>query len=58
MTESTIGKTNVTAIVSFIGFVLITLGITYWASRRTRTSAEFFAAGGNVSAAQNGFALT
>ncbi len=57
MTESTIGKTNVTAIVSFIGFVLITLGITYWASRRTRTSAEFFAAGGNVSAAQNGFAL-
>jgi cation/acetate symporter len=31
--------------------------ITYWASRRTRTSAEFFAAGGNVSAAQNGFAL-
>ncbi len=57
MTESSLGHPNVVAIASFIGFVLITLGITYWASRRTRTSAEFFAAGGNVSAAQNGFAL-
>ena len=57
MNASSLGEPNVIAIVSFIGFVLITLGITYWAARRTRTSAEFFAAGGNVSAAQNGFAL-
>jgi cation/acetate symporter len=57
VSESTLGKPNVIAIVSFVGFVLITLGITYWAARRTRTSAEFFAAGGNVTAAQNGFAL-
>jgi cation/acetate symporter len=57
VTESTLGQPNVIAIVSFVGFVLITLAITYWAARRTRTSAEFFAAGGNVSAAQNGFAL-
>jgi cation/acetate symporter len=55
--ESSLGTPNHAAIVSFIGFVLITLGITYWAARKTRTSAEFFAAGGNVSAAQNGFAL-
>jgi cation/acetate symporter len=48
---------NVVAIVSFVVFVGITLVITYWASRRTRTSAQFFAAGGKVSAAQNGFAL-
>ncbi|HEX5064356.1 MAG TPA: sodium/solute symporter [Kofleriaceae bacterium] len=54
---TSLGEPNVIAIVSFIGFVLITLGITYWAARRTRTSAEFFAAGGSVSAAQNGFAL-
>ena len=39
---------NTTAIASFIGFAVITLAITYWAARRTRTSAEFFAAGGNV----------
>ena len=57
MKDSAVGNPNVVAIVSFIGFVLITLGITYWAARRTRTSAEFFAAGGNVSAAQNGLAL-
>jgi len=55
--KTTLGEPNAIAIVAFIGFVLITLGITYWAARRTRTSAEFFAAGGNVSAAQNGFAL-
>ena len=48
---------NTTAIASFIGFAVITLGITYWAARRTRTSSEFFAAGGKVSALQNGFAL-
>jgi len=57
VSESSLGEPNVAAIVSFIGFVLITLAVTYWAARRTRTSAEFFAAGGNVSAAQNGLAL-
>jgi cation/acetate symporter len=54
---TSIGEVNSIAIASFIGFVLITLAITYWAARKTRTSAEFFAAGGNVSAGQNGFAL-
>jgi cation/acetate symporter len=54
---TSIGEPNPTAIVSFIGFVLVTLAITYWAARRTRTTKEFFAAGGNVSAVQNGFAL-
>jgi cation/acetate symporter len=54
---TSIGESNTTAIVSFLGFVLITLAITYWAARRTRTTKEFFAAGGKVSAVQNGFAL-
>jgi len=54
---TTLGDPNAIAIIAFLGFVLITLGITYWAARKTRTSAEFFAAGGNVSAVQNGFAL-
>ena len=57
MNESSLGSPNAIAIVAFLGFVLITLGITWWAARKTRTSAEFFAAGGNVSAVQNGFAL-
>ncbi len=54
---SSLGKPNAVAIASFLGFVAITLVITMWAARRTRTSSQFFAAGGNISALQNGFAL-
>src|SRR5574340_764200 len=46
---------------SGIGFffliVLVTLAITYWAAKRTKTSKEFYAAGRSVSALQNGLAL-
>ncbi|NUQ11250.1 MAG: cation/acetate symporter ActP [Gemmatimonadaceae bacterium] len=41
----------------FFGFIAVTLGITYWAARRTRTTEEFYAAGRTISAGQNGFAL-
>ena len=41
----------------FAVILAITLGITYWAAKRTRTTSEFYAAGGNLTAAQNGFAL-
>ena len=37
---------NVTAIVIFCGFVVLTLAITYWASRRSRTASDFLTAGG------------
>ncbi len=57
LATSTIGEPNVAAIFAFLIFVSITLVITWWAARRTRTSAQFFAAGGKVSALQNGFAL-
>ena len=50
-------STSGVAIAWFLGFVSITLAITWWAARRTRTTRDFFAAGGNVSAVQNGFAL-
>jgi cation/acetate symporter len=50
-------STSAVAIAWFLGFVSITLAITWWAARRTRTTRDFFAAGGNVSAVQNGFAL-
>ena len=55
--SSSLGQPTAAAIIAFLGFVAITLAITYWAARRTRTTGEFFAAGGNVSAVQNGFAL-
>ncbi|HEY7502524.1 MAG TPA: sodium/solute symporter [Gemmatimonadales bacterium] len=41
----------------FLGFIGITLGITWWAARRTRTTEHFYAAGRSISAGQNGFAL-
>ena len=41
----------------FLVILFITLGITYWAARRTRTTSEFYAADSRLTAAQNGFAL-
>ena len=41
----------------FLTFIAATLGITYWAARRTRTTEHFYAAGRTISAGQNGFAL-
>ena len=52
-----IGEPNAVALAFFFGFIAITLGITYWAARRTRTTEEFYAAGRTISAGQNGFAL-
>ena len=48
---------NWTAITLFGVFVLLTLFITGWASRRTRSAADFYAAGGGISGAQNGIAI-
>lgn len=52
-----IGEPNTIAMVFFFLFISVTLGITYWASRRTRTTEEYYAAGRSISAGQNGFAL-
>jgi cation/acetate symporter len=41
----------------FCVLIAVTLGITWWASRRTRTATDFYAAGRRVSAWQNGVAL-
>jgi cation/acetate symporter len=51
------GKPDPVAIGFFAVFISITLGITYWAARRTRTAEHFYAAGRSVTAGQNGFAL-
>src|SRR5687767_7334121 len=55
--QTAIGEPNAIAMVFFFVFIAITLGITYWAARRTRTTEHFYAAGRTVSAGQNGFAL-
>jgi len=41
----------------FAVFVILTLGITYWAAKRTRTAKDFYAAGGGVTGFQNGLAI-
>src|SRR5262249_55208615 len=41
----------------FFVILLVTLGITYWAAMRTATTADFYAADSQLTAAQNGFAL-
>ncbi len=45
------------ALAMFLAFVLITLGITYWAARRSRGEAAYFAAGRRITAWQNGLAV-
>src|SRR5262245_36588987 len=42
----------------FVVFVLITLGITAWASRRTRNANDFYAGGRSFSGFQNGLAIS
>jgi cation/acetate symporter len=37
--------------------VAITLGITFWASRRNTSTSDFYVAGGRISAGQNGVAI-
>lgn len=48
---------NWTAIIMFLAFVAGTLGITYWAARRTKSADEFYAAGNRIGGVQNGFAI-
>jgi cation/acetate symporter len=55
--DSTLGHPTVASIGFFFLIVAVTLVITYFAAKRTKTSSEFYAAGRSVSALQNGFAL-
>jgi cation/acetate symporter len=41
----------------FIIFIGATLGITFWASKRTKTAAEFYSAGRSLTGFQNGWAI-
>jgi cation/acetate symporter len=49
--------TNWHAIIMFVVFVAFTMGITYWAARRTRSASDFYTAGGGISGFQNGLAI-
>ena len=49
--------TNWHAIAMFCLFVALTMGITYWASGRTKSTADFYTAGGGITGFQNGLAI-
>jgi cation/acetate symporter len=57
MPATQLGKLSPVAIVFFFVFIGVTLAITYWAARKTKTTSEFYAAGGDISGFQNGLAL-
>lgn len=48
---------NISAIAMFLFFVVGTLAITYWAAKRTKTTKDFYTAGGGITGFQNGMAI-
>ena len=46
-----------TPLIMFLGFIAITLGITYWAARNSSGANAFFAAGRRITGWQNGIAV-
>jgi len=46
-----------TSLLMSLAFIAVTLGITYWASRRTGTTTEFYSAGRRITGFQNGWAV-
>jgi len=57
MPATSLGAPTASAIGFFLGIVALTLAVTWWAAKRTRSTREFYAAGRSVSALQNGLAL-
>ena len=56
--QTTIGSPTASAIFFFFIIVALTLYVTYWAAKKTKSASEFYAAGRTVTAIQNGFALS
>ncbi|RPF46966.1 cation/acetate symporter [Thermodesulfitimonas autotrophica] len=54
---SALGQPTTSGILFFLLFVGISLAITYWAARRTKTTTEYYAAARSITAFQNGLAL-
>src|SRR3954452_15687398 len=55
--QTTLGTPTASAVIFFLIIVALTLAVTYWAARRTRSTREFYAAGRSISPLQNGLAL-
>ena len=48
---------NTEAIIMFLVFIAGTMGITWWAARKTQTTSDFYTAGGGITGFQNGLAI-
>jgi cation/acetate symporter len=55
--QTTLGTPTLSAVLFFALIVALTLAVTYWAAKRTKSTSEFYAAGRSISAFQNGLAL-
>ena len=48
---------NIPAIIMFFIFIAGTLGVTYWAAKKTKSASDFYTAGGGITGFQNGLAI-
>ncbi|WAW10945.1 cation acetate symporter [Oxalobacter vibrioformis] len=48
---------NITAILMFLVFVMGTMFITYWASKKNKSTTDFYTAGGGIGGFKNGLAI-
>src|SRR3984893_11704393 len=55
--NTSLGQPDALVIVIFAFFILLSLAITYWAARRTRSTEQFYTAGGKLSGLGSGLAL-
>ncbi|MFW9605805.1 MAG: cation acetate symporter [Pseudomonas sp.] len=49
--------TNWTAIIMFLAFVVLTMGITKWAAKQNTSTEDYYTAGGGITGFQNGLAI-
>lgn len=51
------GGPSMPAIIMFLIFIAGTMGITWWAARKTQSTSDFYTAGGGITGFQNGLAI-
>ncbi len=57
LAQETTGQERAITIILFTLLIAVTIGITVWASRQTRTATDFHSGGRGFSGVQNGFAI-
>ena len=55
--EASKRELNIPAIIMFFVFIAGTLGVTYWAAKKTKSASDFYTAGGGITGFQNGLAI-